>query len=76
MIKNSSFRLACALLGLLIIILPFLGLPDKFKTVLFVIFGLLTVLFSLAEISGQGVERPENIIKNVREGEKPNDHTV
>lgn len=53
MIRNSSFRLANALLGLLVIILPFLGLPAWLKTIIFVIFGLLIILFSLAEIGGR-----------------------
>ena len=52
MIKNSSFRLANALLGLFVIILPFLGLTNRFKTTLLVIFGLLIILFSLAEVGG------------------------
>jgi len=60
MIKNSSFRLAGALLGLLVIILPFLGLPNDYKTVLFVIFGLLIILFSLAEIGALETREPEN----------------
>ncbi|MBI2097866.1 MAG: hypothetical protein HYT46_02965 [Candidatus Vogelbacteria bacterium] len=49
MVKNSSFRLATAVLGLLVIILPFLGLPAGLKTVLSVGFGLLIILFSLAD---------------------------
>jgi len=60
MIKNSSFRLAGALLGLLVIILPFLGLPNSYKTVLFVILGLLIILFSLAEIGTPEIHESEN----------------
>ena len=52
MIRQSSFRLANCLLGLLVIILPFLGLPAGLKTALLVIFGLLIILFSLAETGG------------------------
>jgi VIT1/CCC1 family predicted Fe2+/Mn2+ transporter len=37
---------ANTVLGLLVIILPFLGLPKEAKTVLFVVFGLLIFLFS------------------------------
>lgn len=76
MIKNSSFRLACALLGLVIIILPWLGLPDKFKTVLFVLLGLLIILFSLAEISNREIDRPAIAGKNIHEGGKSDDRAV
>ena len=76
MIKNSSFRLAAALLGLVIIILPWLGLPDKFKTVLFVLLGLLIILFSLAEISNREIDRPAIAGKNIHEGGKSDDRAV
>ena len=45
-----------ALLGLLVVVLPFLGLPESIKTILFVIFGLLIILFSLAG----GVNQPDH----------------
>ena len=76
MIKNSSFRLACALLGLVIIILPWLGLPDKFKTILFALLGLLIILFSLAEISNREIDRPATAGKNIHEGGKSDDRAV
>ena len=76
MIKNSSFRLAAALLGLVIIILPWLGLPDKFKTILFALLGLLIILFSLAEISNREIDRPAIAGKNIHEGGKSDDHAV
>jgi len=76
MIKNSSFRLATALLGLVIIILPWPGLPDKFKTILFVLLGLLIILFSLAEISNQEIDRPATAGKNIHEGGKSDDRAV
>lgn len=61
MVKNSSFRLATAFLGLLVIILPFLGLSSRFKTGLLVSFGLLVILFSLAEVGGPDRRRgPES----------------
>ncbi len=61
MVKNSSFRLATALLGLLVIILPFSGLPAGLKTVLSVAFGLLIILFSLADNrEGQGASSADS----------------
>ncbi|MEK7553058.1 MAG: hypothetical protein AAB505_03050 [Patescibacteria group bacterium] len=53
MIKRSSFSLTVALLGLFVVILPFLGLPTRFKTVGLVFLGGLIILFALAE-AGQG----------------------
>ncbi|MEK7585225.1 MAG: hypothetical protein AAB455_01795 [Patescibacteria group bacterium] len=54
MVKYSSFRLANALIGFLIIILAFLGgLPLWVKSLIFAVFGLLVILFSLAESGGR-----------------------
>jgi hypothetical protein len=41
-----SKRQIIILLGVLIIILPFLGLPDSWKTILFILIGLLLILLA------------------------------
>lgn len=40
---------ATAWFGLIIALVPFLGLPDSFKNIIFVIFGLLIALFGFAK---------------------------
>ncbi len=58
MVTRYSFRLATALLGLLVIIFPFLGFPATFENILLVIFGSLIILFSLADNrQGQGEQQ-------------------
>ena len=39
-----------ATIGIILIILPFLGLPQAIKTILFVILGVLVLLFALARM--------------------------
>jgi len=61
MVTRYSFRLATALLGFLIIIFPFLGLPVTFENILLVIFGFLIILFSLADNrEGQGERQTDS----------------
>ncbi len=45
-------------LGLVIMILPFLGLPLTWKNILFVIIGLLVCLFSLANVRRRPDDQP------------------
>ncbi len=67
MIRYSSFRLANALLGLLVIMLTFFGLPRLAESILFIIFGLLIILFSLAE----GGSKSEPSLKDSSASENP-----
>lgn len=64
MVTRYSFRLATALLGLLVIIFPFLGLPTTFKNILLVIFGSLIILFSLAEAGPRAGGIPADPVRN------------
>lgn len=56
-------------LGLLIVLLPFLGLPGWLKEILFVAFGLLVMLFSLANLrrfqpADRETSRPAAVVPN------------
>lgn len=64
MVTRYSFRLATALLGLLVIIFPFLGLPATFKNILLVIFGSLIILFSLAEADPRAGRIPADPVRD------------
>jgi len=67
MVTNSSFRLANAILGLLIILLPLIGLTGYIKTILLIVFGLLIILFSLAD-TGRG--QATGVSKTINEAPK------
>ncbi len=45
---STSANASNALLGLLVIIVPFLGFPSGVKTIALVILGLLIIIFALA----------------------------
>ena len=57
---------ASAILGLLIIIIPFTGFPESLRTALIVLFGLLIVIFGFARESTSGFSYNQEAVTEPR----------